>query len=280
MLCPLAGTDLFQVQAPVPLEGDIDLSAAGLTTMIVGRSGRKDIAVQSVEWASAFNMNARLAERYRQGRVFLAGDAAHVHPPTGGQGLNTSVQDAYNLGWKLAAVLQGASEALLATYEEERRPIAAQVLGLSASLLEEAKRGSIRRGREVHQLDLGYPDSSLAVEAPARQGGLLAGDRAPDALLRGAGGQPRRLFDLFTGPHWTLLAFQPARRDLVVARKGLRIHIVGPHAEFEDVSGSLQATYGVAAGDWMLVRPDGYIGAIVASGELPVLEQYLERIGV
>ncbi|MET0499725.1 MAG: FAD-dependent oxidoreductase, partial [Steroidobacteraceae bacterium] len=280
MLCPLAGTDLFQVQAPVPLEGDIDLSAAGLTTMIVERSGRRDIAVQSVEWASAFNMNARLAERYRQGRVFLAGDAAHVHPPTGGQGLNTSVQDAYNLGWKLAAVLQGASEALLATYEEERRPIAAQVLGLSASLLEEAKRGSIRRGREVHQLDLGYPDSSLAVEAPARQGGLLAGDRAPDALLRGAGGQPRRLFDLFTGPHWTLLAFQPARRDLVAARKGLRIHIVGPHAEFEDVSGSLQATYGVAAGDWMLVRPDGYIGAIVASGELPVLEQYLERIGV
>ena len=63
-----------------------------------------------VSWASAFNMNARLADRYRVGRVFLAGDAAHIHPPTGGQGLNTSVQDAYNLGWKLAAVIRGAPD--------------------------------------------------------------------------------------------------------------------------------------------------------------------------
>lgn len=82
-------------------------------------------------WASAYKMNARLADRYRVGRVFLVGDAAHIHPPTGGQGLNTSVQDAYNLGWKLAAVAGGASVALLDSYEEERRPIAAGVLGLT-----------------------------------------------------------------------------------------------------------------------------------------------------
>ena len=105
-LCPLAGTDMFQLQAPIPLTGDIVLSAAGLGAMVAARTGRDDIRVQSVAWASAFEMNARLADRYRVGRVFLAGDAAHIHPPTGGQGLNTSVQDAYNLGWKLAASIR------------------------------------------------------------------------------------------------------------------------------------------------------------------------------
>ena len=102
-----------------------------------------------------------MADNYQVGRVLIGGDAAHIHPPTGGQGLNTSVQDAYNLGWKLAAVINGAPEKLLATYEEERRPIAAEMLGLSTKLLQAAKeRGSMRRGRETHQLDLGYPQSS------------------------------------------------------------------------------------------------------------------------
>lgn len=75
-------------------------------------------------------MSARLADRYRVGRVFIAGDAAHVHPATGGRGLNAGVQDAWNLGWKLAAVLRGADDALLDTYEEERREIAAEMLGM------------------------------------------------------------------------------------------------------------------------------------------------------
>ncbi|MFT9092384.1 MAG: FAD-dependent monooxygenase, partial [Gluconacetobacter sp.] len=82
-----------------------------------------------------------MADRYRVGQVFLVGDAAHIHPPTGGQGLNTSVQDAYNLGWKLAAVLGGAPAALLETYEEERRPGAAGMLGLATGLLEKARQG-------------------------------------------------------------------------------------------------------------------------------------------
>src|SRR5262245_19691304 len=120
-LCPLRGTDLFQLQAIVTLEGDIDLSTEGLAAMVTRRTGRNDILIRTVTWASAYNMHARLADRFRVGRVFLAGDAAHIHPPTGGQGINTSVQDAYNLGWKLAAVLKGAPEALLASYEDERR---------------------------------------------------------------------------------------------------------------------------------------------------------------
>jgi len=279
-LCPLPGTDLFQLQAPIPLEGDVDLSAAGLDSLIARRTSHREIKIHSVAWASAFTMNARLADRYQEGRVFLGGDAAHTHPPTGGQGLNTSVQDAYNLGWKLAAVLRGAPETLLATYEEERRPVAAEMLGLATSLLEAAKRGSMRRGREVHQLDLGYPGSSLALEAPARERGILAGDRAPDAPLRGAAGQARRLFELFTGPHWTLLGHQPAPQTRIAARSGLHVHIVGRDGDLQDVSGHLQAAYGVAAGDWVLVRPDGYVGAIVSSGELSVLEQYLDRVGV
>jgi FAD binding domain len=198
-LCPLAGTELFQLQAPIPLEGDVDLSAAGLTAMVADRTGRDDIRVQSVHWASAYTMNARLADRYRLSRMFLIGDAAHTHPPTGGQGLNTSVQDAYNLGWKLEAVIGGARDALLDSYEEERRPIAADMLGLATKLLDAAKRGELRRGRDVQQLDLGYPWSSLALEKPARSR-LIAGDRAPDAPIRGSAGQPMRLFELFKGP--------------------------------------------------------------------------------
>lgn len=97
-----------------------------------------------------------VADRYRASRVFLVGDAAHIHPPTGGQGLNTSVQDAYNLGWKLAAVLGGAPDALLDTYEEERRAVAADVLGLSTRLLEgHHQQGGGLRGRDTHQLDIG-----------------------------------------------------------------------------------------------------------------------------
>ncbi|ANM10528.1 MULTISPECIES: FAD-dependent oxidoreductase [unclassified Rhizobium] len=277
-LCPLAGTELFQIQGPIPLEGEIDLSAAGLTALVAERIGRDDIHVHSVSWASAFHMNARLADRYRLGRVFLAGDAAHTHPPTGGQGLNTSVQDAYNLGWKLAAVAGGAPDALLDSYEEERRPIAAAMLGLATSLLDALKRGDIRRGREVHQLDIGYPESSLALEKPARRGGLPAGDRAPDAPLTGAAGQPRRLFDLFKGTHWTLLGYEVGQLT-VPPRPGLDIHGIGRRGDLLDNGGHFRETYALAPGDWVLVRPDGYIGAIVASADTWALEAYLANAG-
>ena len=277
--CPLAGTNLFQIQAPVPMDGDIDLSASGLSAMTLARTGRSDIRTESVSWASAFSMGARLADRYRVERVFLIGDAAHIHPPTGGQGLNTSVQDAYNLGWKLAAVIAGAPDALLDSYEEERRPIAAGMLGLSSALLEAHKRGEMRRGREVHQLDLAYPESSLALERPSRAGGLLAGDRAPDAPIRGAAGEPQRLFHLFKGPHWTLLGYH-VDRDQVPARRGLHIHTVGDFDELIDDAGHFDAAYALSPGDWVLVRPDGYIGAIINSRDIDALETYCQRVGL
>jgi 2-polyprenyl-6-methoxyphenol hydroxylase-like FAD-dependent oxidoreductase len=277
--CPLPGTDLFQLQGPIPLEGDIDLSAEGLNMLILERTHREDILINSVSWASAFHMNARLADHYRVGRVFLAGDAAHIHPPTGGQGLNTSLQDAYNLGWKLAAVLSGATEALLDTYEEERRPIAAHTLGLTSNLLDAMKRGAMRRGREVHQLDLGYPESSLTLECAGRRGGLLAGDRAPDAPVRGAAGQPTRLFELFKGPFWTLLGYE-ADRSAIAPRANLHIHIVGSEGDVADDRRCVQDAYGISAGDWVLVRPDGYVGAIVSPGETAALKSYMARVGL
>jgi 2-polyprenyl-6-methoxyphenol hydroxylase-like FAD-dependent oxidoreductase len=255
-LCPLWGTDLFQLQTPIPLEGEVDLSAEGLAAMVASRTGRADLKVRSVAWASAYSMNARLADRYRVGRVFLAGDAAHIHPPTGGQGLNTSLQDAYNLGWKLAAVLHGAPDALLDSYEAERRPVAAEVLGLSTRLLDAAKAGvALRRGRDTQQLDIGYPDSPLSLEGPERQTGVAAGDRAPDALVKGG-----RLFDLFRGPHWTLLGYETG--EAPPSRAHLAVHAV------EDDRGHMGDAYGLAPGEWVLVRPDGYVAAVGGPGGL------------
>jgi 2-polyprenyl-6-methoxyphenol hydroxylase-like FAD-dependent oxidoreductase len=280
-LCPLQGTALFQLQAPVPLEGEVDLSAYGLAAMVATRTRRTDLRVRSVSWASAYVMNARLADRYQVGRVFLAGDAAHIHPPTGGQGLNTSVQDAYNLGWKLAAVLNGAPPALLATYEEERRPIAAGMLGLSTKLLDAARnKGGMRRGRDTQQLDLSYAGSSLAFGRTRLATGILAGDRAPDAPVRGAAGQPVRLFRLFQGPHWTLLGHEIDRAAAIASRPGLRIHLVGTKGDIVDDGGHLRRAYGLMPGDWVLVRPDGYIGAIVSSDDASSLDSYLENVGL
>jgi 2-polyprenyl-6-methoxyphenol hydroxylase-like FAD-dependent oxidoreductase len=277
--CPLAGTDLFQIQAPVPLEGDVDLSTAGLQAMVTERTGRCDIQVGAVAWASAFSMSARLADRYRVGRVLLVGDAAHTHPPTGGQGLNTSVQDAYNLGWKLDAVLSGAPDSVLDSYEEERRPIAEGVLGLSTRLLDEARRGELRRNREVRQLDLGYPASSLNLQAAPPPHRLQPGDRAPDAPIHRATGLPARLFDLLHGPHWTLLG-QDTDRDRIAPHPQLRVHVFGIRGDVIDAHGHFRDAYGLAPNHWVLVRPDGYIGAFVAGDRTDALHAYMRRVGI
>jgi 2-polyprenyl-6-methoxyphenol hydroxylase-like FAD-dependent oxidoreductase len=277
-LCPLRGTDLFQLQGPVPPDGDIDVSVSGIAASIAHRTGDTNIVVRDVTWASIYAMNARLADHYRRGRIFLAGDAAHIHPPTGGQGLNTSIQDAYNLGWKLAAVLRGAPEVLLASYETERRPVAEDVLGLSTKLLDAARlRGDMRRGRETQQLDLGYPDSPLSFATHARdpKSSLFAGDRAPDAPCIGAGGQPTRLFNLFRGPHWTLLGLGVSHA--IEPRPVLHTHIAGPGGDILDCGGHIRAAYG-GPGRWILVRPDGYLAALVEDGELPALQAHMRTV--
>lgn len=277
-LCPLAGTDLFQVQAPIPLEGEVDLSAAGLDAMIAERTGRADIRIDQVFWASAYAMNARLADRYRVGRVFLAGDAAHIHPPTGGQGLNTSVQDAYNLGWKLAAVIAGAADALLDSYEQERLPVAADMLGLSVKLLDAARQGDMRRGRQTQQLDLYYDDSVLVPPATSSSR-IASGTRAPDAPVLGAAGQATRLFALFKGTHWTLLGYEVEHAALPI-RHGVHAHAVGERGDVRDSGGHVADAYGLSPGDVVLVRPDGYIGTTAQVGELHALTDYLAALGL
>jgi len=190
------------------------------------------------------------------------------------------VQDAYNLGWKLAAVLEGAPDALLDSYEEERRPVAAAMLGLSTKLLDALKQGILRRGREVHQLDIGYSGSSLALEAPARAGGILAGDRAPDAPLLGAAGQRTRLFELMKGAHWTAFGYAVPRGETPAGCKNLHIHRIGADGDLKEEQGSFAAAYGVEQGGWVLIRPDGYIGAIVGASGMPALCRHLREMGL
>ncbi|MFH9061978.1 FAD-dependent oxidoreductase [Streptomyces coeruleorubidus] len=252
-ICPLAGTEDFQLVARFPEGTTPDLSLEGVRKVVAARSHLAPEAVTQVRWASDFRPRAALADRFRSGRVFLAGDAAHVHSPAGGQGLNTSVQDAYNLGWKLGAVLTGGAPAsLLDTYEEERRPIAAEMLGLSTSV----HRGQTRRGAATRQLGLGYRDSSLTRETRTAPGALRAGDRAPDGELDGV-----RLFDAFRGPHWTLVAVGTEAPALPEP-----VHGVG---------GAEQATYGKGL---FLVRPDGYVGWAGETGD--GLRQYLGQAGL
>ncbi|MGW4909682.1 FAD-dependent monooxygenase [Streptomyces sp. NPDC004270] len=231
-LCPLAGTDDFQLAAKLPEGTAADLSLAGVRRLVSAYSHLDAADVTELRWASDFRPRAALADRFRVGRVFLAGDAAHVHSPAGGQGLNTSVQDAYNLGWKLAAVLAGdAPDTLLDTYEEERRANAAAMLNLSTDV----HRGEVRRGEATVQLGIGYRESSLTAETRADPGPVRAGDRAPDG--RNADGV--RMFDAFRGPHWTLLAPDPVHTVPESVRRLRAPESYGP---------------GV-----FLVRPDGYV---------------------
>jgi 2-polyprenyl-6-methoxyphenol hydroxylase-like FAD-dependent oxidoreductase len=140
----LPHTPLFQFTAKAKT------AAASIEDAVYKATGHR---VLRVAWSSIYQPAVRMVGRYRVGRVLLAGDAAHVHPPAGGQGLNTGVQDAYNLGWKLAHVARGGPDALLDTYEAERLPVAAAVLGLSKRLLQTR---SIKRGDATNQLALHY----------------------------------------------------------------------------------------------------------------------------
>ena len=188
-LCPLPGQSLFQMTVP-------RASAEGIENVLQKVSKSRGIRIG---WNSTYRPASRMVDRYRVRRIFLAGDAAHVHPPTGGQGLNTGVQDAYNLGWKLAHVLHGGPQALLDTYQEERLPVAAAVLGLSSQLY---KTRSLKRGDATNQLALHYRMSSLSSGTP--MGRLHPGDRVPN--LRLADGT--NLFDKMRGIHATEVVTQ------------------------------------------------------------------------
>ena len=205
-LCPMPHTDFFQLTC-----ANVEDVAKHVERVTKHR-------LQVVLTASTYTPHVRMVERYRVGRVFLAGDAAHLHPPAGGQGLNTGVQDAWNLGWKLAWALRGGPQALLDSYETERLPVAAAVLNLSRKL--HAGR-SLKRGALTNQLGLHHRDSPLS--AGDSLGALHPGDRIPDGQLKNG----RRIFDALRHPAATQLVREDGfhvlvRPDAYIASIGRR----------------------------------------------------------
>jgi 2-polyprenyl-6-methoxyphenol hydroxylase-like FAD-dependent oxidoreductase len=211
---PLDGTGTWQVQATVRPDaaGRLEPASLPLFRRLFAERGFPDVHLHDATWLSDFSPAVGVVDRYRAGRVLVAGDAAHVHSPAGGQGLNTGVQDAYNLGWKLALVLRGrAADRLLDTYGEERAPVARAVARGSdlghgavfsphpvARLLRERvlvpllQRESVRRAvlHRADQLDVTYRGSSLVADARGGSGRSFAaapprpaGDAAAPGLV-------------------------------------------------------------------------------------------------
>jgi 3-(3-hydroxy-phenyl)propionate hydroxylase len=233
-----------------------------------------DYGVHSPTSISRFTDMTRQAAAYRERRVLLAGDAAHVHYPTGGQGLQTGVQDAVNLGWKLAQVVKGVSpESLLDTYHAERHPVAARVLQntmAQTALLRSDDRSKAAREVMSELLGLDEPRKRIAAEMSGLgihydlgEGHPLLGRRMPDLDLVTANG-PLRVFTLLHDARPVLLNFgEPAGLDIT---------------SWADRVQSIDAAYSgpwelpvlgqVAAPAAVLIRPDGYV-AWVGDGPLP-----------
>jgi 2-polyprenyl-6-methoxyphenol hydroxylase-like FAD-dependent oxidoreductase len=216
-LCPLPNTSLFQLTTRAKI------AATCIEDAVLKVTGHR---VERVAWSSVYRPAVRMVDRYRVGRVLLAGDAAHVHPPAGGQGLNTGIQDAYNLGWKLASVVRGGADSLLDTYEVERLPVAAAVLGLSKQLHQTP---SIKRGRATDQLGLNYRNSPLS--SGVTLGRLRPGDRMPDLRLEDGS----RLFDHLHGPQATEFV-TPEGPRLLIRPDGYIAHIGTTH--FSEYAGA------------------------------------------
>ncbi|QPQ89100.1 FAD-dependent monooxygenase (plasmid) [Burkholderia gladioli] len=276
--CPLPHNDVFQFMIRLAPDEAVPEKDGAVEERLQAVIRSPNIVLQTIHWRSVFRPNIRLAEHYRVHRVLLAGDAAHVHTPAGAQGMNTGIQDAYNLGWKLVQVIAGANETLLDTYEKERQPIASQVLGLSTKKYEglnSLSPSSLRRGKDEQQLAITYRGGPLARLDALGTRTLSVGDRAPDAVLDGADGNSVRLFDLFRGPHFSLLSWGP--RAAAVARlvkwpqrgaqlNRIEIGATGTRGEGRllDGSNSFRKTYGIQTDMMFLIRPDGYVGHVAS----------------
>jgi 2-polyprenyl-6-methoxyphenol hydroxylase-like FAD-dependent oxidoreductase len=253
---------------------------------VLDRLSPEPTSARNLRWSSVFRISHRIVDCYGRGRVFVAGDAAHIHPPTGAQGMNTGIQDAHNLAWKLALAASGhAAPALLDSYDAERRPVGEEVVGRTVR--------SAREGigadstdmefvlRREGQLLIDYSDSPIVSAG--------AGRRAPDAtgLTRDAVTGPLRLFTLFGPGHTTLLytgsdagpsdieRFERAADAAVTAAHGQMTAylIAAPGADIaatvlpliRDTHSEFARAYSSAAESMYVVRPDGYLG-FAASG--------------
>jgi 2-polyprenyl-6-methoxyphenol hydroxylase-like FAD-dependent oxidoreductase len=289
----------IQSEARGPALTDIQAVADDL---VPGRPRLSDL-----RWSSVFRISMRLAERYRRGRVFIAGDAAHIHPPTGGQGMNTGIQDAYNLAWKLALVLAGAApEALLDSYEAERRPVGAEVVARTRAASEGYGRepgGKPDRLADT-QIRVSYRGTGWVCDDAEDLDAAVpaAGDRALDAggLRRHGIGFPLRLFDILRGTEHVLIvhlagadapykvadlaAFAREIRSRLGSR--LRLAAVTPVegssdqpdlALLHDRQGAFADAYSTQKASF-LVRPDGHVGWRGRSWRDPGLLAHLGRI--
>lgn len=296
-LWPLPGTQSFQFIATMNTDEVPEMTMKSLQEILEERSGRKDIKITAISWLSLYKVNIRMASHFRKGNVFLAGDAAHIHSSAGGQGLNTGIQDGYNLGWKLALSICSGSTDLLDSYEQERLPIAAGILGLTTRLhTNQFKNATIslntanEQSPEIFQLSLNYRNSPLSFHDFLPEINLRAGDRAPDAIIRNPSGMLSRLFLLYQGTHFTILTFGLENKDWIHKINSCysgQVHayrVINPGEEITefcitDIEETVRKNYGLIdnnlSGLAILIRPDKYIGTI-STGNSECFNQYFK----
>jgi 2-polyprenyl-6-methoxyphenol hydroxylase-like FAD-dependent oxidoreductase len=285
---------------------------------VIDRHVPGDARIVEADNRACFQIHHRVAKQFRSGRVLLAGDAAHTMTPVNGQGMNTGVQDAYNLAWKLALALDGAPNALLDSYEAERRPVAiatvegsgrvheANVLvGDAVATRDRALAAALATPAQVlaaveagHELGVGYPDSPVVGgDAPAGPSGLMPGGRIPDAgpLVR-AEGSPTSLCELMRDVRpqlWLCAGASGTERALALA-EGLAPRIAATIFVIADVppagrpgveaiaDPALRAhgRLGAVADTAFVVRPDGYLGFRCEPPDGARLAAHLELLGL
>jgi 3-(3-hydroxy-phenyl)propionate hydroxylase len=234
-----------------------------------------DFGMHNPRWVSRFSDAARQADRYRAGRILLAGDAAHIHFPAGGQGLNMGVQDAVNLGWKLALVVHGhAPDSLLDTYHTERHPVAERVLhntraqsalvrpGPQTDALRDVF-GSLMVFDDVNQY-LRHLLNALDIRYPADGDHPLTGRRVPDAGLTASGGATR-VCELLHAGRPVLLDLHGST-EVATAAKGWADRVDLVEARSEDEYWTVPAVGAVPAPAALLIRPDGHVAWTAADG--------------
>ncbi|KAG2043498.1 FAD binding domain-containing protein, partial [Suillus americanus] len=239
-----------------------------------------EITFSKVVWMSDFRANIRMVNKFSKGRVFVAGDAAHVHSPIGGQGLNSGVQDAFNLGWKLALVQKGfADKSLLETYSAERLPVISEMLGVTTSILDKAISSgdpSVGRSPILYMLGINCRSSTIVLDEFATsvegrhinaygvldEGHLEAGDRAPDApnMLQVGRAEPDRttLFGLYRPWYHTVVVFAPSLIDATPILGALEAYDRSVVRSAVVLPSSASVTPVASPADLVLVDREGY----------------------
>lgn len=284
---PMRGADRWRVIGILPkrLRGRDDLAWEEVIPAVRREAGA-DLAFKSCDWFSTYRIHHRCAERFSNGRCFLLGDAAHVHSPAGGQGMNTGLQDAYNLAWKLALVVTGrAGAALLDTYEAERIPVAQRLLRTTDRLFTLLVSDSWMAGlfrtqimargmsramtiervrtlafRTISQIGIRYRKSPLSQTlAGLPETAPQAGDRFPWLQLKlAAGGPVEDLFQKLDDTCFNLLVIGQSTASAQALGLGDLIHV---HAIPEDPANSAElARVGISGPAFYLLRPDGHVG--------------------